>query len=64
VIFFSYFTVHWSNVNRTDKWRKSVRIGYHAPQMRPIGMDETQPNHKIMAGGLKNRGQEPKVTYR
>ena len=64
VIFFSYLTIHWSNVNRTDKWRKSVRIGYHAPQMRPLGMDATQPNHKIMAGGLKNRGQEPKVTYR
>ena len=64
VIFFSYYTIHWSNVNRTDKWRKSVRIGYHAPETRPIGIDLGQANNKIMVGGLKSRGEDAKLTYR
>lgn len=37
VIFFSYHTIHWSNCNRTDSWRKSVRFGYHDATLRPIG---------------------------
>jgi phytanoyl-CoA hydroxylase len=64
VIFFSYCTIHWSDVNRTNQWRKSVRIGYHSSQMRPVGMDATQPNNKLMVGGLKRRGEAPKLTYR
>lgn len=43
VIFFSYQTIHWSDCNRTDAWRKSVRFGYHSPKMRPIGRAEDDP---------------------
>ena len=64
VIFFSYCTIHWSNVNQTDQWRKSVRIGYHTPEMRPIGMDTKEPNNKIIVSGLKKRREEPRLTYR
>jgi len=64
VVFFSYYTIHWSDVNRTDEWRKSVRIGYHTPDTRPAGIPVNQPNNGIMVGGVKHRGQEPKLTYR
>ena len=64
VIFFSYYTIHWSNVNRTNQWRKSVHIGYHAPEMRPTGMALTEVYNKTIVGGLKNRGREPKLAYR
>ena len=63
VIFFSYYLVHWSDVNRTEEWRKSVRIGYHTSQTRPIDTPLEMPNHKFIVGGLKERGQEPKLTY-
>ncbi|HAA73601.1 TPA: phytanoyl-CoA dioxygenase [Candidatus Latescibacteria bacterium] len=43
VIFFSYQTIHWSDCNRTDAWRKSVRFGYHCTRMRPIGRAEDDP---------------------
>jgi phytanoyl-CoA hydroxylase len=64
VIFFSYYTIHWSDVNRTDSWRKSVRIGYHTPDTRPIGKAADEPNNNIMVGGTKQHRQEPKLTYR
>lgn len=64
VIFFSYYAIHWSQPNRSDHWRKSVRIGYHTPETRPVGLDPTTPNHNMIVGGLKKRGQEPKLTYR
>ena len=43
VIFFSYCIIHWSNVNRTDKWRRSVRFGYHDSAMRPVGRYDDDP---------------------
>ena len=64
VIFFSYCTIHWSNVNQTDQWRKSVRIGYHTTEMRPVGMDAKEPNNKIVVSSLKKRREEPHLTYR
>ena len=53
VIFFSYCIIHWSEVNRTDEWRKAVRFGYHKPEMRPVGRDPEEPYNNIMAGGFK-----------
>ena len=44
VIFFSYQTIHWSDCNRTDSWRKSVRFGYHSTALRPIGRAEDDPH--------------------
>ena len=43
VIFFSYQIIHWSDCNRTDEWRKSVRFGYHSTQMQPVGRAEDDP---------------------
>lgn len=64
VVFFSYCTIHWSQANRSSSWRKSVRIGYHPPESRPIDLDPAIPNHNIMAGGFKQRQAEPRITYR
>jgi phytanoyl-CoA hydroxylase len=63
VIFFSYYTIHWSDVNRTDQWRKSVRIGYHTPETRPIGKPPEEPNNNLMVSGTKAHHHEPKLTY-
>ena len=43
VTFFSYLTIHWSDCNRTDQWRKAVRIGYHSTAMCPIARAEDDP---------------------
>ena len=64
VIFFSYYVIHWSGVNRTKEWRKSVRIGYHTIETRPVNTSLETPNHKFIVGGFKERGKEPKLTYR
>ncbi len=65
VIFFSYYTIHWSDMNRTRAWRKSVRIGFHDAEIRPVGMAPEEPYHNLVVGGLRRRGQkEPKLTYR
>ncbi|MBI2192796.1 MAG: phytanoyl-CoA dioxygenase family protein [Planctomycetes bacterium] len=55
VIFFSYYTIHWSDVNRTGHWRRSVRFGYHTPQNRPTGKDPKDPNHNIVAAGFYDK---------
>ena len=68
VIFFSYCTIHWSNVNRTDKWRRSVRFGYHDAAMRPVGRYEDDPyridpnnvlegNTNTIVSGYKTRAE-------
>ena len=64
VVFFSYYLIHWFDVNRTDQWRKSVRIGYHSPATRPIGKAAYESNNSIMVSGVKMLGEEPKLTYR
>ena len=64
VIFFSYYLIHWSDINRSTAWRRSVRIGFHAAQMRPVGQDPTDPYNKIIVGGMKARNQEEKLTYK
>jgi ectoine hydroxylase-related dioxygenase (phytanoyl-CoA dioxygenase family) len=64
VIFFSYYTIHWSDVNRTDQWRKSVRIGYHTPETRPVGKSPEEPNNNLIVAGTKAHRHEPKLTYR
>ncbi|SVD90652.1 uncharacterized protein METZ01_LOCUS443506, partial [marine metagenome] len=52
--FFSYQTIHWSDCNRTNAWRKSVRFGYHSPTMRPIGRADDNP-HRIDMDNILDR---------
>ena len=70
VIFFSYQVIHWSDCNRTDRWRKSVRFGFHSTAMRPIGRAEDDPhridpdnvlerNNNIIVVGFRRRESEP-----
>ena len=56
VIFFSYLTIHWSDCNRTDEWRKAVRFGYHHTDLRPIGRAEDDP-HRIDADNVQERNR-------
>ena len=53
VIFFSYCLIHWSEVNRTNKWRRSVRFGYHKPDMRPVGHPPEDIYNNIVVGGFR-----------
>ena len=53
VIFFSYCLVHWSEVNRTNEWRRSVRFGYHKPDMRPVGRPPDEVYNNIVVGGFR-----------
>ncbi len=53
VIFFSYCLIHWSGVNRTDEWRRTVRFGYHKPEMRPVGRPPEEVYNNIVAGGFR-----------
>lgn len=64
VIFFSYYLIHWSDLNRSAEWRRSVRIGYHAAHMRPLGHVAPESSQKFMVGGVKKRVDEEKLTYR
>ena len=54
MVFFNYQTIHWSDCNRTDSWRKSVRFGYHSTEMRPVGRAEDDP-YRIDRGNILER---------
>ena len=54
VIFFSYCLIHWSEVNRTNNWRKSVRFGYHNHGMRPVGKPPDEMYNNIIVSGFKD----------
>lgn len=53
VVAFSIFTVHGSNVNRTDKWRRLVRVGYRDP------MNKQLTGHSLGRAGLMVHGMRP-----
>ncbi len=70
VIFFSYQAIHWSDVNRTNEWRKSVRFGYHNTALQPVGRAEDDPhridpeniqprNNNIVVAGFRQHQTEP-----
>ena len=72
VIFFSYQTIHWSDCNRTNEWRKSVRFGYHSAALRPIGRAAEDPhridmdhilerNNNFIVSGFRENDQEGAV---
>jgi hypothetical protein len=54
VVAFSIYTVHGSDVNRTDQWRRLARIGYRDPQCKQIG------GHGLGRIGQMVRGVRPK----
>ena len=55
VVLFSYYTIHGSALNRTDRWRRLVRFGYRDPANRQIsGQSHGRP-------GLMVRGQKRKM---
>jgi len=64
VIFFSYYLIHWSDRNQSDDWRRSVRIGFHRADMRPVGHAAGEPYNKMMVSGTKARRDENKLTYK
>jgi ectoine hydroxylase-related dioxygenase (phytanoyl-CoA dioxygenase family) len=64
VIFFSYYLIHWSDRNQSDDWRRSVRIGFHRADMRPVGHEAGAPYNKMMVSGTKARSDEDKLTYK
>jgi len=72
VIFFNYCSIHWSDCNRTDQWRKSVRFGYHDTRLRPVAKVGTgkendpiridpnnilETNHNIVVSGFKQNNR-------
>ncbi len=54
VIFFSYCLIHWSDVNKTSEWRRSVRFGYHKPNMQPVGQAADIYNNIVVSGFKEN----------
>ncbi len=72
VIFFNYQLIHWSDCNRTEDWRKSVRFGYHSTLLRPIGRGVNNPywidpnnilerNNNIIVAGFRDNDGESAV---
>ena len=70
MIFFNYQTIHWSDCNRTNQWRKSVRFGYHSTSLKPVGRGENNPNwidpnnllnrnNNIIVSGFRDNDDEP-----
>lgn len=64
VVVFSYYLICWSDVNRTDQWRKPVRIGHHTSATRPEGKAADEPSNSMMVGGVKQLGKKTKFIYR
>jgi ectoine hydroxylase-related dioxygenase (phytanoyl-CoA dioxygenase family) len=53
VVAFSIYTVHGSNINRTDRWRRLVRVGYRDPMARQLA------GQSLGRAGLIVRGMRP-----
>jgi ectoine hydroxylase-related dioxygenase (phytanoyl-CoA dioxygenase family) len=52
VVFMSYLTIHGSEPNRTDEWRRLVRVGYRDPQNLQVS------GHNNGVKGLVVRGKK------
>ncbi len=55
VVAFSIYTVHGSYVNRTDRWRRLVRVGYRDPANRQIA-GQSIGRAGLMVHGLRPAG--------
>ena len=54
VVFFSYLTIHGSAPNRTDGWRRLIRVSYRDPENEPLTSEDTDwdgPTHQRSKGG-------------
>ena len=56
VVLFSYQTVHGSALNRTDRWRRLVRVGYRDPDNIQIAGQSVGRPGVIVRGQKRNRG--------
>ena len=58
VVLFSYYTVHGSAPNRTDRWRRLVRFGYRDPANAQIS-GESHGRPGLMVRGQKRKAKTP-----
>ena len=62
VVAFSIYSIHGSNINRTDKWRRLVRVGYRDPQAKQID-GQSLGRAGLMVHGIRPIGAlAPKTT--
>ena len=55
VVLFNLWTIHGSGLNRTDHWRRAVRLGYRDPANRQLD------GHALGRLGWMVRGRRPKA---
>lgn len=55
VVAFSIYTVHGSRINRTDRWRRLVRVGYRDPANRQLA-GQSHGRAGLMVSGLRPAG--------
>ena len=55
VVAFSIYTIHGSEINRTDKWRRLVRVGYRNP-LNPQIAGQSLGRAGIMVHGIRPVG--------
>lgn len=53
VVAFSIYTIHGSEINKTDRWRRLVRVGYRDPLNKQIG------GQSIGRAGIMVHGMRP-----
>ncbi len=58
VVVFSIYTVHGSEINRTNRWRRLVRIGYRDPLCKQIA-GQSLGRAGLMVRGLRPIGSLP-----
>jgi hypothetical protein len=59
VVVFSYYTVHGSYINSTDRTRRMVRVGYRHPHNNQTTGANTGKPGIMVAGYRQRRGDEP-----
>ena len=59
VVVFSYYTVHGSYINGTDRTRRMVRVGYRHPHNGQSNGRNTGSANLMVAGYRERRGEEP-----
>ena len=59
VVVFSYYTVHGSYINATDRTRRMVRVGYRHPHNGQSNGRNTGLSNILVAGYRERRGEEP-----
>ena len=64
VVFFSYLTIHGSAPNRTNGWRRLIRVSYRDPQNMPLTSEDTDwdgPTHQRSKSGPVDNPRGPIV---